>query len=78
LQREKTKVINNRKAIKCERCGKPAQFTVHADGFDDAPANFTATEECDGGCKKRYYPMSAQQMHDLTGLPLAGWSEARF
>lgn len=71
-------MINNRKSIKCERCGKDAHITVHADGFDDAPASFTAKEECTARCEPRYYPMTAQEMHDRTGLPLSGWSETRY
>lgn len=71
-------MINNRKTIKCSRCGKEASLTVHAVGFDDAPADFTITEECNGRCDKRYYPMSAQEMQKLTGLPLAGWSETKY
>ena len=71
-------MINNRIAIQCDRCGKDGYITVHADGFDDAPTNFTAKQECQGACDPRYVPMTAQQMHDRTGLPLSGWSETRF
>jgi hypothetical protein len=71
-------MINNRKAIKCDQCGSDGTLTVHADGFDDAPERFTAKQECKGACGPRYTPMSAHDMHKLTGLPLAGWSEARY
>lgn len=71
-------MINNRKTIKCDRCGKEGSLTVHADGFDDAPASFTITEECKGPCEKRHYPMSAEEMQKLTGLPLSGWSETKY
>lgn len=71
-------MINNQKAITCDRCGKEGTRTVHADGFDDAPERFTAKQECKGPCGPRYFPMSAQEMRDQDGLPLAGWSETRY
>jgi hypothetical protein len=71
-------MINNRKSIKCEQCGKDGTVTVHADGFDDAPESFTIKKECKGPCEPGYAPLSAQEMHKLFALPLAGWSETRY
>jgi hypothetical protein len=71
-------VINNRKDVKCERCGRDGYITVHADGFDDAPEKFTAKQECKGGCEPRYFPMTAQEMHERFGYPRAGWSETKY
>jgi hypothetical protein len=71
-------MINNKAAIKCERCGSKAELLVVADGFDDAPKSFTITRTCSGGCPKGYAPVTAQEMHERTGLPLSGWSETRF
>ncbi|MCL4294076.1 MAG: hypothetical protein KJ056_13820, partial [Acidimicrobiia bacterium] len=65
-------MINNRMTIKCERCGASAHLFVHANGFDDAPESFTMKEECTARCAPRYQPMSAEKMHERTGLPLAG------
>jgi hypothetical protein len=66
------------KSIKCEQCGKDGTVTVVADGFDDAPASFTIKKEYKGPCEPRYPPISAHEMHKLTGLPLAGWCETRY
>ena len=41
-------MINNRKALKCDRCGKDATLTVHANGPDGAPESFTIKEQCAG------------------------------
>jgi hypothetical protein len=71
-------VINNRKAITCDRCKKSGSQTVHADDFDDTPASFTMKQECEGPCKPLYQQMTAKEMHDRTGLPLSGWSETRY
>lgn len=65
---------NNRKTVRCKHCGQEAVITVVPDGFDDAPPTFVITEECRGRCAKSYYPCTAQQMHELTGLSLTGWS----
>jgi hypothetical protein len=67
-------MVPNKKTIKCETCGRDATLEVVADGFDDAPPSFVITRTCSGHCKKEYAPMSAQKMHELTGLPLTGWS----
>ncbi len=64
----------NRKTVKCELCGSDAELLVVPDGFDDAPTSFAVTRTCSGPCKKRYWPMTAQEMHERTGLPLTGWS----
>ena len=65
-----------RKKVKCELCGSDAELQVVADGFDDAPKSFAITRTCSGPgpCKKRYCQMTADQMHERTGLPLTGWS----
>ncbi|MEQ1864537.1 MAG: hypothetical protein ABL996_07770 [Micropepsaceae bacterium] len=67
-------MVPNKKNIKCERCGSNALLEVVPDGFDDAPASFTITRTCSGHCPKAYGPVTAQEMHDKTGLPLNGWS----
>ncbi len=64
----------NRKTIKCEVCGSDAELAVIGDSFDDAPASFTVKQTCSGKCGKAYRPMTAQEMHEKTGLPLTGWS----
>ena len=61
-------------SVKCELCGSDAELLVVSDGFDDAPTSFTITRTCSGPCEKRYLPMTAQEMHERTGLPLTGWS----
>lgn len=68
-------MIHNRKTDKCEICGSYAEVKVVADGFDDAPVSFTITRTCSGPCDKTYRPMTAQEMHETTGLPLTGWSQ---
>lgn len=68
-------MVPNRRTTTCERCGGDAVDEVVPDGWDDAPANFTITRTCKNGpCSKTYTKLTAQQMHDLTGLPLSGWS----
>ena len=67
-------MIHNRKTGKCEICGSDAEVHVRAEGFDDAPASFTITRTCSGPCEKTYLGMTAQQMHETTGLPLTDWS----
>lgn len=64
----------NKKKIKCEMCGSDATLEVVPDGFEDAPETFVITRTCHGSCKKAYGPMTAQEMHEKTGLPLTGWS----
>ena len=49
-------------------------MAVIGDSFDDAPASFTVKQTCSGKCGKAYWPMTAQEMHEKTGLPLTGWS----
>ncbi len=66
-------MMPNKKTITCEICGSEAELEVVPDGFADAPASFTITRTCTGGCRKIYIPMSAQKMHEETGLPLTGW-----
>jgi hypothetical protein len=66
-------MVPNKKTIPCEICGSEALVEVVPDGFYDAPASFVITRTCSGSCKKAYSPMSAKQMHELTGLPLSGW-----
>ena len=68
-------MIHNRKTVKCEICRSDAELKVVADGFDDAPAMFNITRTCSSLCEKKYFPMTAQQMHEKTGLPLTGWSQ---
>ena len=64
----------NRKTVKCETFGIDGELLVVPDGFDDAPRSFTITKTCSGPYEKRFMPMTAQEMHDRTGLPLEGWS----
>ena len=66
-------MVPNKKRIACEGCGSEALLEVVPDGFDDAPARFTITRTCSGGCKKTYAPVTAQKMRELTGLPVSGW-----
>ena len=68
-------MIPNRKTDKCEICGSDAEVHVAADDFDDTPASFTIKRTCGGPCEKTYRRMTAQQMHETTGLPLTGWSQ---
>ena len=68
-------MIHNRKTDKCEICGSDTEVHVAADDFDDAPASFTIKRTCGGPCEKTYRRMTAQQMHETTGLPLTGWSQ---
>ena len=72
---ESDPMIHNRKTDKCEICGSDADVHVVADGFDDAPASFIIKRTCSGPCEKTYRPMTAQQMHETTGLPMTGWSQ---
>ena len=46
-----------------------------AGGSPDAPATFIIKRTCGGPCEKTYRPMTAQQMHETTGLPMTGWSQ---
>ncbi len=64
----------NKKKVKCEKCGSDAELEVVPDSFDDAPATFTITRTCSGQCPKTYQRMTAQEMHEKTGIPLTGWS----
>ena len=64
----------NKKSVKCENCGSDSVLEVVPDSFDDAPAGFTVTRTCSGQCQKAYWPMTAQEMHKRTGLPVTGWS----
>ena len=64
----------NRKTTKCEVCGGNAELQVVPDRFDDAPKKFTVVRKCSGGCKKIAWPMTAEKMSEMTGLPLTGWS----
>ncbi len=66
-------ILNTWKA-KCEKCGSDVEMQAVPDGWNDAPTNFTITRTCSGGCLKTYLQMTAQQMHEHTGLPLTGWS----
>jgi hypothetical protein len=66
--------MNNRKSVRCEVCGSRAELQVVPDDWNDAPASFTITRECTGGCGKTYTPCTPQRMQELTGLPLTGWS----
>jgi hypothetical protein len=66
-------MVPNKKTIPCKTCGKDTLVEVVPDGFYDAPASFVITFTCSGSCEKAYAPMSAQKMHELTGLPLSGW-----
>ena len=67
-------MINNKKTVKCEKCGNKAELEVVPDDFDDAPARFTITRTCSSACQKLYISVSPQEMHDEFGLPLTGWS----
>lgn len=71
-------MIENRRRATCAVCGKGSTVTVHADGFDDAPASFKVVIECDGACGKAYLPHTADQIRTIFGLPLTGWTEARY
>jgi uncharacterized protein (DUF983 family) len=64
--------MNSQINIKCERCGLDAVARVTADEWNDTPASFTITREC-RVCGKSYDTMTAQDMHELTGLSKAGW-----
>ena len=66
-------MIPNKKTVKCEKCGSEAVMEVVPDGFHDAPERFTITQTCSGSCEKTYARMTAQEMHEKTGLPLTGW-----
>ena len=70
-------MIHNRKTDKCEICESDAEVHVVADGFDDAPTSFTIKRTCRGPrpCEKTYRQITAQQMHETTGLPMTGWSQ---
>jgi hypothetical protein len=67
-------MVPNKRDVACPRCGGKAELEVVADGWDDAPASFTLTVTCSAGCPKGYIPVSAQEMHEKTGLPMSGWS----
>jgi len=67
-------MVPNTKQTKCEKCGKDAIFKVNPDDWDDAPKGFTITRECSGRCHTTYMPVTPEQMHELTGLPVSGWS----
>jgi hypothetical protein len=71
-------MIENKLRVRCPNCGQPAEMLVVANGFDDAPEEFTARVERHGGCEKKYVPMTAEQMHEKFGLPKTGWSETRY
>ena len=62
-----------KKATKCERCGLPAELEIVQDGFEDTPKLFTLVRTYSGFCEKAYEPITAQEMHRLTKLPLSGW-----
>jgi hypothetical protein len=57
----------------CEKCGAAATASVTPADWDDAPKSFTLTRECPV-CGKSYMPLTPEQMHESTGLPLTGWS----
>jgi hypothetical protein len=44
------------------------------DTFDDAPPSFVIARTCSGHCETTYFPVRAKEMHELTRLPLTGWS----
>ena len=67
-------MIRNKKTIRCKECGQPAIVLVIAVGFDDDPKEFTMQQKCNGPCKDTITPLTAKEMHDITGLPLTGWS----
>ncbi|HYT76901.1 MAG TPA: hypothetical protein VEL79_19250 [Vicinamibacterales bacterium] len=67
-------MVPKKKTIECEVCGSKATLEVVPDDWKDAPASFTITRTCSARCKKTYMPVSAEKMHDLTGLSTVGWS----
>lgn len=67
-------MVPNKLKTKCEHCGLEAEIEVVPDGWADAPASFVITRTCHGPCEKAYMPVTAQEMHKITGLPLSGWS----
>lgn len=71
-------MINNKTTGRCPMCGGPADVTVHADGFDDTPPSFTMRITCKGRCVATRIPMTPQQMHETTKLPLNGWDNAKY
>ena len=73
-------MIHNKKSILCPTCQKPADVTVHADGFDDTPPSFVMRITCSGRCEPKRIPMTPQQMHEhpLAGYPLSGWSDTKY
>ena len=64
----------NRLETTCDKCGAKAVIEVVPDGWDDAPERFTITRTCSGACPKSYRPVTSSEMHEITGLPLSGWS----
>ena len=69
----KARMIPNKKHVKCDRCGGSVEIEIVPDGFSDAPKAFTMTRTCDRSCPKEYLSMTADQMHEATGLPMSGW-----
>src|ERR1043166_6634728 len=67
-------MVPNKRTIKCETCGRDATLEVVADGFDDEPPSFVITRTCSGHRQPKYAPLSAQEMHERTGVALTGWS----
>jgi hypothetical protein len=63
----------NQLAVKCAACGSDAVLEVVPDGWDDAPKTFVVTHTCSGRCEKLYDPITAEEMHRRTGLPMTGW-----
>jgi hypothetical protein len=63
------------KPVTCEKCGYgKATLTVTAEDWDDEPKTFTFTRDCPM-CGKSYAAgITAERMHDLTGLPRTGWA----
>lgn len=71
-------MIHNKTTGGWLRCDGPADVTVHADGFEDTPPSFTMRITCKGRCEPTRIPMTPQQMHEKTNLPLSGWDHAKF
>jgi DNA-directed RNA polymerase subunit M/transcription elongation factor TFIIS len=68
-------MVPPKKTVTCEKCwNSKATLTVTAEGWEDAPKTFTFTRECPA-CGKSYAGgILAENMHELTGLPLTGWA----
>ena len=66
--------MNPKRKTQCQSCGSDAEEEIIADDWEDAPASFTLRRTCNGPCKKSYLRMAPNEMHELTGRPLAGWA----